>query len=196
MGVGLGVQPTATCKRTWVSTGGHRRDFAAVSSCRVDRWVAPHLAVRTHFDCGWWTCKVTQPVQRTPLRPWLPAVDKSAEVLRVWEIYDARLQCMVRPDALLLDESPRLDDVSLVRSWAAALALADAHQFAGRPVPLRGLAFGRGSARFRVVRLGGLKVRKSRSNVADVHEAGDVFMYRDSSIAALLDLRRRIKVVI
>ena len=72
-----GVQPAATCQRTWDSTGGHRRDFtvgctlaaAAVSSCKVEpqRWVAPHLAVRTHFDCGLWACKVTQPVQRTPL---------------------------------------------------------------------------------------------------------------------------------
>ena len=57
------------------STGRHRMDFmvgctlgaAAVSACKVEtgRWVAPHPAVRTHFDCGRWTCKVTQPVQRT-----------------------------------------------------------------------------------------------------------------------------------
>ena len=33
--------------------------------------------------------------------------------------------------------------------------------------------WGRGSARFRVVRLGGPEVRKARSNVADVHEAVD-----------------------
>ena len=49
--------------------------------------------------------------------------------------------------------------------------------------------------RFRVVRLGERKVRKSRSNAADVHEAGDVFMYRDSSIQPLLDLGRGIKAV-
>ena len=55
------VQPAATCKRTWQSTGSHRRDFmvgcplaaAAISSCWVerDRWIAPHLASRVHFDC-------------------------------------------------------------------------------------------------------------------------------------------------
>ena len=66
-----------TCKRGWDSAGGHRKDFvvgcplavAAVLSCRVqaDRLVAPHLAVRTLFDCCRWTCQVTQPVQRTPL---------------------------------------------------------------------------------------------------------------------------------
>ena len=60
---------------------------------------------------------------------------------------------------------------------------------------IRGLVLRRGSARIRVVRFGGPKVRKARGNVADVHEAGDVFMYRDSSIAPLLDLRRRLKAV-
>ena len=84
-----GTQPTAACKRTGDSAGGHRGDFkvgcplaaVAVSSCRVnlDRWIAPHLAVMAHSDCASWTYQVTQPVQRTPLWPasWLPAVDKS-----------------------------------------------------------------------------------------------------------------------
>ena len=58
------------------------------------------------------------------------------------------------------------------------------------PVPVRCLALGRGSVRFRVVRLWEPKVHKARSNVADVHEAGDFFMYRDSSFAPLHDLRR------
>ena len=55
----------------------------------------PHFAVRTYFDCVRWTCKVTRPVQRTPLLPasWLPAGrgSKSAKVQRVWEIYDDRM---------------------------------------------------------------------------------------------------------
>ena len=38
-------------------------------------------------------------------------------------------------------------------------------------------------------------MRKARTNAADVREAGDVFMYRDSSIAPLLVLWRRIKAV-
>ena len=38
-------------------------------------------------------------------------------------------------------------------------------------------------------------MQKARSDVADAHGAGGVFMYRDSSIAPLLDLRRRIKAV-
>ena len=72
-----GCQPVVTCKRAWGSARGHRRDSmlvctlaaAAVTSCTVvpDRWIVPHLAVRTHFERTRWTCRVTQPVQRTPL---------------------------------------------------------------------------------------------------------------------------------
>ena len=135
-----GGQPTATCKRAWNSSGGHRRDFmvccplaaATVLSCGVqsDKWVAPHLAVRTLFDCGGWTCPVTQPLQRTPLQPasWLPAVDKSrrsesVEVQRVWEVYDDRLQLMSRHDALQLDESLRVDGVARVLGLSGLVLL-------------------------------------------------------------------------
>ena len=72
-----GLRPAPTCKRTWSAPGGHRRDFmvvcplaaAAVLSCKVqpDRWIAPHLAVRTLFDCCRCSSRVTQPVQRSPL---------------------------------------------------------------------------------------------------------------------------------
>ena len=161
-----GLQPTPTCKRDWNSASSHRRDFmvgcplavAAVLSCKVqaDRWIAPHLAVRTLFDCCRWTCQVTQPVQRTLLWPasWLPAIDKSrssksVEVQRVWGVYDERLQFMSRQDALQLDESLGAGDVSrswLVWSGAAEAALADAYRFSGGPLPGRGLVLGRGSA--------------------------------------------------
>ena len=182
-----GLQPTPTCKRDLDSLGGRRRDFivgcplavAAFLSCRVqaDRWVAPHLAVRTLFDCCRWSCRVTQPVQCTPLWPasWLPAIDKSrgsksVEVQRVWKVYDERFQIISRQDALQLDESLDAGDVSgawLVWSSAAEAALADAYRFCG-PIPSRGLVLGRGRALFRVVRLGGHKVRKVRDNVSDV----------------------------
>ena len=180
---------------------------AAVLSCKVqpDRWVAPHLAVRTLFDYCRCECRVTQPVQRTPLWPasWLPAIDegrgsKSVEVQRVWEVYVERLQFMSRQDALKLDESLDAGDVSrawLVWSGAAEAALVDAYRFSGGPLPGRGLVHGRESASFRVVRFGGHPVRKARGNVADARDAADVFLYRDSSIAPLLDLRRRFKAV-
>ena len=48
---------------------------------------------------------------------------------------------------------------------------------------------------FVVVKLGGPEVRMARSSVADVHEGAAVFMYRDSSMAPLLDLRRRLDAV-
>ena len=91
----------------------------------------------------------------------MPAVDKirgskSVAVQRVWEVYDERLHCMSRQDAMQLDESLDAGDVSrawLVWSGAAEAALADAYRFAGGPVPTRGLVLGRGSACFRVVRL-------------------------------------------
>ena len=200
----------------WNSSGGHRRDFilgcplaaaAAILSCKVpaDRWIAPHLAVRALFDYGRWDCWVAQPVRCTPLWPasWLPVVDKtrgskSAEVQRVWEVYDERLQFMSRRDALLLDESLGLDDVSMawtVWSKAAEAALADAYQFSGGPLPSKGLVLGRGAALFRWVQLGGPWVRRARANAADALDAADVFLYRDFSVAPLLDMRRRFKVV-
>ena len=63
------------------------------------------------------------------------------------------------------------------------------------PFLVRGLVLGRGTASFRVVRLGSRRVRKARGYAADAHDAADVFLYRDSSIAPLLDERRRFKAV-
>ena len=145
--------------REWGSGGGNRRDFmvgcplaaAAVLSCTVqaDKWLAPHLAVRTLFDYGRWSCRVTQPVRYSPLWPasCLPAVDKSrgsksVDVQRVWEIYDDHLQFMTRQDALHLDECLDVGAVSqawLVWSSAAEAALADAYRFSGGPDPKKGL---------------------------------------------------------
>ena len=68
--------------------------------------------------------------------------------------------------------------------------------FSGGPAPCHGLVLVRGRACFWVVRLGGHKVRKVRGSAADVHEAADVFLYRDSSIAPLLDMRRRFRAVL
>ena len=40
------------------------------------------------------------------------------------------------------------------------------------------------------------KIRKVRGSSADVHDAADVFFYRGSSIAPLLDMRRRFRAVL
>ena len=106
---------------------------------------------------------------------------------------------MSRRDASLLDESLGSDDVSLawlVWSGAAGAALADAFRFSGGSLPSRGLVLGSGSALLRVVKLGGHRVRKARANVSDALDAADVFLYRDSSVAPLLDMRRRFKAVV
>ena len=210
-----GLNPAPTCKRSWTAAGGHRRDFilgcplaaAAVLSCKVqpDRWIAPHLAVRALFDYGRWESWVTQPVRCTPLWPasWLPVVDKtrgskSAEVQRVWEVNDERLQFMSGQDASLFHESLDSDDVSLawsVWSRAAESALADAFRFSGGPLPSRGLILGRGAAVLRLVQLGGPRVRRARANAADALDAADIFLCRDFSLAPLLDMRRRFKAV-
>ena len=42
-----------------------------------------------------------------------------------------------------------------------------AYHFSGGPLPGKGLVLGRGSALFRVVRLGGHKIRKVRADAAD-----------------------------
>ena len=211
-----GVSPAVTCKRAWDDSGGHRRDFmvgcplvaAAVRSCSVqrDRWIVPHLAVRASFAYSSWTCRVSQPVKRTPLCPasWLPALDKtrgsrSVEVQRVWDIYDERLQFMSREDALGLDDALLCGDVShawMIWSSAAESALADAFRFAGGPVPARGLVLGRGVIRVRAVRLGGPIVRSVRRSSACDGDVGDVSLYRDSSAAPVLDLRRNLRAIL
>ena len=101
-----------------------------------------------------------------------------------------------RHDAIQLDESLDAGDVTRAwLVWCAETALADAYQFCGGPIPNRGLVLGRESALFRIVRLGGHKVKKARGNAADALDAADVFLYHDSSLAPLLDMRRRFKAV-
>ena len=166
----------------------------------------PHHAVRASFLYSSWTGQVSQPVRRTPLwlASWLPAIDKtrgskSVEVQRVWEIYDERLQFMSREDALGLDEALLRGDVSsawMTWSSAAEKALADAFQFAGGPVPVRGLVLGWGMARMRIVRLGGPLVRSVRRSAVGDGDVDDASLYRDSSAAPVLDLRRNLKAIL
>ena len=62
-------------------------------------------------------------------------------------------------------------------------------------MPDRGLVLGRGAVRLRTVRLGGPVKRPVRRNAADAREGEDVHLYRDSSAAPLLDLRRRLEAI-
>ena len=211
-----GREPEMTCKRTWDSDSGNRRDFqigcplraAAVVSCGVsrDRWLQPHFAVRSWFDARRWTARETQPSRYTPTWPacWIQVVDRSrssrpAEVRRVREVYDERLGFVPIDDALCLDDALHSGDVS--RSWlawssAAENVLVAAFCSAGGPVPERGFHLGRGVARFNRVRLGGPKVRKARARCSDPGDGAQVDLYRDASVAPLVDLRRRLRAVL
>ena len=134
---------------------------------------------------------------------WLPAVDnsrgsKSAEVQRVWEFYDERLQFMSRQDASLLDESL---DAGMMSLWLGLsglglLSLRLLMRLGSVVLFLLGVVvLGRGSALLSIVQLGGPWVRRARANVADALDAADIFIYRDFSLAPLLDMRRRFKAV-
>ena len=127
--ISAGRDPAITCKRTWDSDSGNRRDFqigcplcaAAVLSCEVlgDWLIQPRLAVRTWFVADRWTALVTQPRRFTPLWPasWVSSVDrsrfsKSAEVRRIWDVYDERLRWVDAGDALSVDSAIASGDVS------------------------------------------------------------------------------------
>ena len=93
---------------------------------------------------------------------------------------------MSRDDALNLDASLANGDVSLAwMIWSSVVeaALADAYRFAG-------------VFRSRSVRLGGPRVRRARKNFTDSQEGSEVSLYHDVSTAPLLDLRRRLKLVV
>ena len=178
-------------------------------SCEVvgDRSIQPHLAVRTWFVADRWTACVTQPRRFTPLWPasWVPSVDrsrssKSAEVRRIWDIYDERLGWVDADDALTVDSAVASGDVSgawIAWSNAAEGALLSAFCLAGGPVPERGFLLGQGClACFSKVRLGGPKVRRVRARCSDPGDGASVDLYRVHSVAPLVDLRRRLRAVL
>ena len=72
----------------------------------------------------------------------------------------------------------------------------DAFCLAVGPVPERGFCLGRGLACFNKVRLGGPKVRRVRARCSDPGDAALVDLYRDHSVAPLVDLRRRLRAVL
>ena len=82
-----------------------RKDFelgcplaaSALEWCKVlqDRWVLLHYAVKASFPVGRWSARACLPVRFSVLWPaaWVACLDKSrgsksAEVRRVWEVYD------------------------------------------------------------------------------------------------------------
>ena len=171
-----GREPEMTCKRTWDSDSGNRRDFqigcpscaAAVSSCCVlrERWLQPHFLLsglglmpvggllRLLSLLGLHLCNPAS---------WVLAVDRSrnsrsAEVWRIWEVYDERLGLVHAHYMQVLEDALASGDVSgawLAWSSAAERALVEAFCLAGGPIPDHGFRLGRGVARFKRVRLEG-----------------------------------------
>ena len=86
---------------------------------------------------------------------------------------------MAVPDATALQDALLCGDVSAAWAiWSCAAgrgSFGEAFHFAGGLVPDEELVSGRGSARFRTVRLEGPKVRNTRSNLADPRDGADVF---------------------
>ena len=115
----------------------------------------------------------------------------------IWKLLRPYLQACTRCGVrrLAVDEFAHPQQAPLELHEETWAGLCEEPEPGGGPLPGRGLVLGRGSALFRVVRLGGPKVLKARGNAADAHDAADVFLYRDSSIALLLDMRRRSKAV-
>ena len=114
-------------------------------------------------------------------------------------MYDERLAFIPASYSLSLEDALRDGDLS--RAWlawssAAEGALVEAYCLAGGPIPDRGFHLGRGVARFNEVRLGGPKVRKARARCSDPGDGAQVDLYRDASVAPLVDLRRRFRAVL
>ena len=101
-----------------------------VRLCGIVGWCLTLLFVHV-IDYSRCLARVSSPLQRSPLWPasWLLVLDKSrgskaAEVQRVWDVYDDRLQLMSLDDALNLDDSLARGDVSLAwLIWSSAVLL-------------------------------------------------------------------------
>ena len=106
------------------------------------------VAVRTCFVADRWTALVTQVRKFTTLWPasWVCSVDrsrssKSAEVRRIWDVYDQQLGWVYAEDAISVDRAIALGDVSsawLAWSESVERALLNAFCLAGGPVPEKG----------------------------------------------------------
>ena len=63
------------------------------------------------------------------------------------------------------------------------------------PLPPQGLVLGRGVARFRVDAIGGRRVKRFRSDLDDPANATEFHLFRSCTIAPLLTLKRRLRMV-
>ena len=189
-GVALGV----TCKHSFASTGGTRRDFfigcplvtAALGWCTVseDRWVLSHHSVQASFCVETWTARACLPVRVVSpplwLASWTSFLDlsrssRSTEVGRIWEVSDKFLRAV--PQVFLdgIGAAPGAGDVSTAwRVWSLLPKFPCFLPFSWLVVPpLKGCSGGRGVARFRSAVFGGPVV-----GVADPEDGQSVHLCR------------------
>ena len=203
-----GREPTVTCKRTWASDSGIEEIFKLGSLC-VLRQLGPAVfclsAGYNHILLLGLGLLRRDGLPRPPsllgsplsgLHPGYRRLTSpgTPNLLR----YDERLQ-QTDGDVFRLNEALQGGDISqawLVWSHAAEAALVDACRLAGGPEPERGVKLDRGAAQFSAVRLGGPKMHSARARCADPGDGAQVDLYRDSSIAPLIDLRRRLRAVL
>ena len=210
-----GVDPLPTCRRTFGSCGGFRRDFVlgcpfAVSALRwcsvlQDRWILPRYAVGASFPMGRWSARVCLPTWFSALWPaaWVACSDKSrssksAEVRRFWEVYDESLSLVHPAFWEGIRSSLLAGDVSSawrIWSFSAEVSLVRAFVGSGGPAPESGFQLGRGAAQFRYVPIGVPVVGKLRSDLG----SGDgqaVHLFEDASVSRVIVLRRRLGCVL
>ena len=104
-----------------------------------DRWVQPHLAVRTWFAAEKQTPKVTQPCRFTPL--WPPSCfhsadksrdSRSAEVRRIWRFMMNAFGQVTTEDVWRIDDALGSGDVSGAWvAWSTAVESAPVDAFCG-----------------------------------------------------------------
>ena len=123
---------------------------------------------------------------------------KSAEVRRIWEVYDESLLLVhpaiwegVRSGLLAGDVSSAWS----IWSFSAEVSLVRAFVDVGAPVPEAGFRLGRGAAQFRHVPIGGAVVGELRSDLGS-GDGQSVHLSKDASVSRVILLRRRLGCVL
>ena len=124
-------------------------------------WIKPHHAVRASFHLSCWSAESNLPARYSALWPacWTGVTDKSrnsgsAEVRRIWEVYDEQLQ---RVSRVCRDHTATVPGAGVVseawRIWSlsAEVSLVRTCLLTGGPASACGLKVGRGAAVFREV---------------------------------------------
>ena len=113
------------------------------------------------------------------------------------EVYDDRLQFTHEEDYNSLTEAIQDSDPTFARRvWSAEDALWDAHRLAGGIKPPNGaMRKGSGTLKLLKTKIGRPKICTFRGRFGDNEDCKLVHLYRDKSLAPVLDQRRRLRAV-